>query len=186
MTDKTYIDKFLPIAQQVHDKYGVPIAVSLVQSFLESGAAESKLAKYHNNYFGITAGSSWKGNTVTFRDWYPDPKTGKQIYYDAIFRSYPDILTGWLDYGNLLKNGKYYKDAFNHVDDPVKFVSALVDDNGPKYGTDPKYLQKFAAALERLKQYIPAQLPAPVIAGSSGNILSVILMVGAAAFFFKR
>lgn len=186
MKASDYVNKFIEPARQVQEKYGVPVAVSLVQSFLESGAGESALAKDHNNYFGITAGS-WKGKTAVFKDWYIDKKTGQKVYYDIAFRSYPSIEAGWLDYGNLLKNGKYYKDAFDFVNDPVMFISKLVDESGPKYAQDPNYVKKFSAALQQLKPYIPADIPPPIYASGGGGLIGIVLLIGAAvAMFVKR
>lgn len=67
-TKQEFIDKYKEIAIQQQLKYGVPASITLAQAILESGYGTSKQAKECNNFFGIQAGDSWKGETKNYLD----------------------------------------------------------------------------------------------------------------------
>ena len=65
----TLTQEMIKGAQESEQKYGVPASVTLAQIMQESGGTNkgglSTLAYKYNNLFGVTAGSSWSGQTVT-------------------------------------------------------------------------------------------------------------------------
>ena len=63
-TKQEFIDKYKEIAIQQQLKYGIPASITLSQAILESGYGTSAQAKECNNFFGIQAGDSWKGETI--------------------------------------------------------------------------------------------------------------------------
>lgn len=67
-TKQEFIDKYKEIAIQQQLKYGIPASITLSQAILESGYGTSAQAKECNNFFGIQAGDSWKGETIKYID----------------------------------------------------------------------------------------------------------------------
>ena len=59
-----FYEKYAQLAIDQQIKYGIPASITLQQMALESGHGKSDLAANYNNYFGVKAGSSWKGPTV--------------------------------------------------------------------------------------------------------------------------
>ena len=56
---KDYFEKYTPIAIEHEQKYGIPANITLAQAALESGYGRSKLARAHNNHFGIRTGAKY-------------------------------------------------------------------------------------------------------------------------------
>lgn len=52
---QSFVQKFLPVAQQMESKYGVPAYALLSQMALETGFGTSPMAQNKNNYGGIAA-----------------------------------------------------------------------------------------------------------------------------------
>lgn len=50
---KQYVERYATLAQGEMKKYGIPASITLAQGLLESDAGASKLARDHNNHFGI-------------------------------------------------------------------------------------------------------------------------------------
>lgn len=124
-------DEMIAGAQNTEKKYGVPASVTLAQMIQESSGSYSGgmsgLAYKYNNLFGITAGSSWTGNTVTMSNQNgSDTKT---------YRVYNSIAESIDDHGKLLTNERYTKNTKNAktVDDYVNGVAA------GGYAEDPNY-----------------------------------------------
>ena len=64
MSQQNFYEKYAQLAIDQQIKYGIPASITLQQMALESGHGKSDLAVNYNNYFGVKAGSSWKGPTV--------------------------------------------------------------------------------------------------------------------------
>lgn len=90
-------------AKATESKYGVPASVTLAQVMLESGGTNpgglSGLAYKYNNYFGVTAGSSWDGKTVTMTN-----KAGNDT---KTYRVYDSIVDSFIDHAKVLQNDRY-------------------------------------------------------------------------------
>lgn len=90
-------------AKATESKYGVPASVTLAQVMLESGGTNpgglSGLAYKYNNYFGVTAGSSWDGKTVTMTN-----KAGNDT---KTYRVYDSIVDSFNDHAKVLQNDRY-------------------------------------------------------------------------------
>lgn len=185
MQTDEYIKRFLPDALRIEQNYGVPSGVSLGMSALESGWGVSELSKVYNNYFGMSKGSSWSGQTVARQDWYINAQ-GVKIYYTQYFRVYQSAQDSFNDFGKVIKSG--YPKAFKYSD-PVQFVNSLLtehtwSDGKPKrYADDPEYLKKFSKVYDIIAPYIPA---ARVYAGFGSGILLILLMLGFAVGSKKR
>lgn len=91
-------------------------SITIAQAILESEWGKSDLASKYNNYFGIKADKSWKGQVVSF--------STKENYNDVIkanFRAYTNIYDSIFDHGKFFsENDRYTKngvfDANNYIE----------------------------------------------------------------------
>lgn len=94
MTDKEkYIKKMWLVARTV-SLGGVLPSVLIAQSALESAWGSSNVCQNTNNYFGITKGSDWKGDTYTAGTGY-------------VFRKYRSMRHSVRDYTKLINSQLY-------------------------------------------------------------------------------
>lgn len=126
--------EMITAAQDTEERFGIPASVTLGQLMLESAGSNegglSDLAYKYNNFFGITAGSSWTGETVQM--------TNKDGSDGQTYRVYKSVAASILDHAAVLLNERYTqytKDATT----VEQYVSGIA--NGG-YATDPNYAQK--------------------------------------------
>jgi flagellum-specific peptidoglycan hydrolase FlgJ len=86
--------------------YGTKIfpSVKMAQMIVESGWGETAPVKYANNYFGIKADPSWKGDKIELNT----PKDAKKKNY---FRKYKSALDSIVDHSSFLIDNKRYENA---------------------------------------------------------------------------
>lgn len=77
---------------------GLYTSVMLAQSALESGWGKSELTRKYNNYFGILADSSWKGDRVKFSNGFT-------------YRAYNSVRESIQDYIKFLNDNSRYRKA---------------------------------------------------------------------------
>lgn len=126
--------EMIQAAQQTEQEYGVPASVTLGQLILESSGSYkngmSKLAAEYNNFFGVTAGSSWTGETVQM--------SNSQGQDTQTYRVYSSILDSITDHAKVLCNERY-----TQYTKTAKTVSEYVDGVAKGgYATDPAYASK--------------------------------------------
>lgn len=87
--EQNFLDKFLPVAVSVGEKFGLNPAVILAQAALEGNFGTSFGAKYRKNHFGITASGSpneyWNGEKSESSSsglWFRIYKTDKDGFSD--------------------------------------------------------------------------------------------------------
>src|SRR4029453_16932475 len=97
------------------------------------------------NFFGIKAGESWKGDSVSVKTL--EFEGGVPVPRQAKFRSYESPVDGFRDYVDVLRNNPRYADALNTGSDTKAFATALQRGG---YATDPAYAQKVAAIVQNL------------------------------------
>jgi len=68
-----FIDRFLPLVQDLKQEWGIPISIILGVSILESGSGTSLNAKQLNNFFGITGKNHLKHRRTAYKQ-YATPK----------------------------------------------------------------------------------------------------------------
>lgn len=90
--------------------HGIPPSIILAQSILESGWGESGLSVNANNYFGIKADSSWKGEVYNAdtHEYY----NGQLTFTNADFRAYKTPYGSFKDHSNFLKENPRYSELF--------------------------------------------------------------------------
>lgn len=158
-----FISKYLPYAEQMEQKSGVPALVALAQSALETGWGSVAPG---NMMFGMKAGKSWKGEKQLLRTTeyhstgkvkYPvvirieKLKTGKYKYWiKDWFRKYKSPFYSFLDYARLLNRTRYQK-AFQYKNDPVAFAREIA---AAGYATDPNYFNTLRRIINTIKKKI--------------------------------
>lgn len=117
----SFIEAFKSASIENYKKYGVLPSITIGQAILESDWGESELASKYNNYFGIKADKSWKGDIANY--------TTKENYSDVIkanFRAYPSISASIDDLGNFLsQNSRYTKYGVFIANNYVEQAQAL-------------------------------------------------------------
>jgi flagellum-specific peptidoglycan hydrolase FlgJ len=133
-------------------KHGAPInpAIAAAQAALESNYGNSQLAIEGKNLFGIKAGKSWKGETVSFKTKEFDDAKG-MYETSAAFRKYKTWAHCFEDYGHIIGRLSWYKDAVAAKNDPVGFLLGLAAKPGkePGWATDPRYVEKVLIVAKR-------------------------------------
>jgi flagellum-specific peptidoglycan hydrolase FlgJ len=168
MAKTDFIKLFLPYATYVQSVTDVPASVILAQAGLESGWGASV---YGNNFFGIKAGPSWKGETQLLKTWEcgktgiaakdgikdivisifkpGDPagvcKSGYSYRVYSKFRRYKTVKDGFLDHANFLKTNPRYAKAFNYTHNPKQFAAEVA---AAGYATDPDYKNKLHTIID--------------------------------------
>lgn len=131
------------LAKDIQEKYGIPYQVTLAQACLESGHGESGLTQRGLNCFGIKAGSSYSGRRISMNT--TEHRNGRDQTENANFRAYDSLEGSFEDYAKLLTNSDRYKPAFEHKDDPKRFLEEVIRAG---YATDPKYVTKAEKVLQ--------------------------------------
>lgn len=154
-----FIREYFKFAKQTQQTYNVPLQVTLAQAAVESGYGKHAPG---NNFFGIKAGSSWKGETQLLKTWecgatgdavkdgikdqviavYPpgDPNgvcSGKYSYrVYGKFRKYPTPADSFNDHAKFFIDNKRYAAAFKYSNDPKQFATEIAKAG---YATAPNY-----------------------------------------------
>lgn len=146
-----YIAKAAQAATASKKKYGVPRAVTIAQSILESGWGLSGLTTKYNNYFGIKCGatvSPYQKGCVSLASY--EYVKGKKKKYVSRFRVYSSMEKSFLDHGRLLDYADRYNPAFKYKNDPDKFIRAV---HKAGYATDPNYSTLVINTMKRWNLY---------------------------------
>jgi len=103
-----FIDHYVPLARTLSTEYGIPVAIILGVSTLESGSGTSPNARQLNNFFGVTGKNKLKKRRSVYKQ-YHEPEDS--------FRDFCDILSRKNFYPGLKNNWNYHKwlAAMNHA-----------------------------------------------------------------------
>jgi flagellum-specific peptidoglycan hydrolase FlgJ len=149
----TFIPQIAPHATQACQGTNLFPSLMVAQACLESNYGKSKLSALHHNYFGIKAGTGWKGKTVTYQT--QEFINNKPITVKQPFRSYPSLLAGFADRVNFLQvNKRYTLHGVFKSTSPEEQARCFLKAG---YATDPSYPQKLISIINKyhLKQYDP-------------------------------
>jgi flagellar protein FlgJ len=149
---RKFIDEMLPHAQAAARELGVDARSVIAQAALETGWGSSKPADGQaesNNFFGIKAGSSWQGASVSSDTTeFTDGVAGTER---ARFRAYGSVAENLDDYVRLLRDNPRYSGALNTGDDVRAFAGALQRGG---YATDPAYADKIVSVAAEIDRYV--------------------------------
>ena len=129
-----FVDKLMPYAVKATEGSGMNPLVLLSQAALETGWGEHVKG---NNFYGIKAGGSWRGETEDFAT--HEFLGGKSVSILDTFRAYPSVLESMQDYVSLIQNNERYHKAAKISWDPERYFEEI---QKAGYATDPNYASK--------------------------------------------
>lgn len=139
-----FVRQVLPYAQAAARKLGVSAKAVLAHAALETGWGQHLPGRGDGassfNLFGIKAGSSWTGDSVTVPTLEYDGDVAHRA--QSRFRAYASPEASFEDYAALISSDPRYAEALARGDDVAGFARALQDGG---YATDPDYARKLEA-----------------------------------------
>lgn len=114
--------------------YNYPSAI-IAMACLESGYGKSGLAKNDCNYFGMKAGSNWKGPVATYQTKEQKP-TGEYITITSKFRKYSNMVEGVKGFFDFIGGYARYSNL-KSAKSPYNFLELIRADG---YCTSLKYV----------------------------------------------
>jgi flagellar protein FlgJ len=143
-----------PLLKEAADQLGVSPRILMAQAAIETGWGRSVVG---NNIFGIKAGSSWTGATVTTPT--HEYENGQLVSVTDSFRSYPTLDAAVKDFVSLVSGSSRYQAALGSGDDAASYGRALVAGG---WATDIDYVGKLAsvaASPSATSAFVTAALP---------------------------
>lgn len=148
---QTFINEIAPVICFYANKYGYKYPSAIIaQACCESGYGQSKLATNDYNYFGMKAGSSYKGNTATYKT-KEEYQNGKLTTITAKFRSYNNMNEGVEGYFAFIMGYKRYANL-KTASSAEQYINLLKEDG---WATSSKYVNTLTNILNthELKKY---------------------------------
>lgn len=145
--------KVAPFIRQAAQELGVSPRIILAQTAIETGWGRSVVG---NNLFGIKAGSSWTGATVSAGT--HEYENGQYVSITDNFRAYPSYEASVQDFVSMVKNSPRYQAAIGKGDDAAGYAHALLSGG---WATDIDYvhkLQSVAAGANATAPFAPVSL----------------------------
>ncbi len=135
---KSFVQRFLSIAQAENQKFGIPASIILAQGILQTQAGQNPLAERGNNFFKLRATADWQGKTYR-------AKTG-------VYRAYPSAWAGFRDHSEYLTSGEYRKLTALGSKNYTAWAQAL---EATGFSKESNYAQKLVSIIEteHLAQY---------------------------------
>jgi peptidoglycan hydrolase FlgJ len=145
----SFVQQVMPQARQAAQQLGVDPVGVVAQAALETNWGRSvpcgANGQTSNNLFGIKAGSSWAGPSVTART--QEYSAGNFGSLSDSFRSYSDPGNCFQDYVSLLRSNPRFQNALDTGSNVQAFASALQQGG---YATDPNYARKVTAVASQV------------------------------------
>ena len=159
-TREEFVKKYSPYVNTITKGTGLLTGTVLGQAILESSGnyktggkwlvGGSQLSQDANNYFGIKADPSWKGQVYNIKT--REVVNGKDVYQKDNFRKYnsvEDSIKDHLDF--LLKNSRYRQAGVFNAKTVAEQAAAI---KKAGYATDPNYANAVTQVYESIKSYI--------------------------------
>lgn len=143
MANKAFIDMIGKAAVAEYPRFKILPSLTIAQAILESNWGKSMLSQKAHNYFGMKAGSSWKGATYNSKTQEQTP-AGKAFTINAAFRAYGSVAEGIRGYYVFLQYPRYAN--LKGVTD-YKEACRLIKADG--WATDVKYTDKLIGLIEK-------------------------------------
>jgi flagellar protein FlgJ len=148
-----FIDDILPQASAAARELGVDPRAVIAQAALETGWGTSQPADAtgaSHNLFGIKAGASWRGASVTSDT--TEYVAGAPRTEPGSFRAYGNVAESANDYVRLLRDNSRYAAALDTGANVRAFADGLQRGG---YATDPGYADKLVAIAEQVVERLP-------------------------------
>lgn len=143
MTNKEFIDMIGKAAVAEYERFKILPSLTIAQAILESNWGKSMLSQKAYNYFGMKAGSGWKGATYNAQTQEQTP-AGQVFTINAAFRAYPNVQAGIRGYYVFLQYPRYAN--LKGVTD-YKEACRLIKADG--WATDVSYTDKLVSLIEK-------------------------------------
>lgn len=151
MTNTEFIKKIAVAVKKYAPQYDIKVYSPIIaQAILESAFGKSKLAEY-NNFFGLKAGSSYKGKTVDFNT--KEEINGKTVTIKDSFRAFGSLTAGVKGYFDFINTSRY--SALKGETSPEKYLEKI---KAAGYATASNYVPSLVAVIDKydLRQYDPS------------------------------
>lgn len=151
--EKKFIEKIYKSIEKYAPKYNIKVYSPIIaQAILESKWGCSKLAIEHNNFFGLKAGSQYKGSTVEYET--KEEIKGKKITIKDSFRSYKTVDAGIKGYFDFINTTRYQN--LKGITSPKQYIENIKSDG---YATASNYVDCLMAIISGycLTDYDPIQ-----------------------------
>lgn len=133
---KIFIKEIAKYVQKYAPQYEIKVCSPIIaQAILESGWGKSSLAAKYHNYFGLKAGTLWKGKTVNMRTG-EEYSPGVHTTISAYFRVYNSMEEGIKGYFEFIQLARYSN--LKGIRDPKKYLETIKADG---YATSSKYVE---------------------------------------------
>jgi flagellar protein FlgJ len=142
-----------PLLREAGSRLGVSPRLLLAQAALETGWGRSVVG---NNIFGIKAGSSWTGPSVTAAT--HEYENGQRVAIRDAFRAYPSLEAAVHDFVALVSGSPRYRAALGAGDDAAGYARALLDGG---WATDVDYVRKLETTAA--SRSVTATFPGPPV-----------------------
>ena len=129
--------------------YGLPADVVLTQAGLESAWGK---AVYGNNFFGIKANPSWKGQTQLLGT--SEFVGGKYVRVKRAFRKYSTPEESFVDYCKFIVGNRRYNTAVAKYKASGDSEQYCRDIAAAGYATAPDYATKLINTLRSVRKYM--------------------------------
>jgi flagellar protein FlgJ len=143
-----FVASLLPKAISAAESLDIKPEFIVAQAALETGWGQHVMhtgnGDNSHNLFGIKAGSSWQGETMSLDSLEVERGVARQV--TSQFRVYPDYETAFADYAKLISENDRYQ-AVPGSQDIETFASGLAEGG---YATDPNYAAKVTRVMGEL------------------------------------
>ena len=144
-TDKSFLEKFKPMAIKDMQETGILASLTGAQAFIESSKGNSGLTTKANNLFGIKG--FFNGQSV--RMWTTEYRNGVARRELADFRKYPSWQESINDHSSLFNRLARYKNLRGETD----YVKACNNVAADGYATSPTYATTLLEKINLFKLY---------------------------------
>ena len=144
-----FVRTLWPQAEAAAQQLGVQPLSVVAQAALESNwgrsMPKSSSGTSSNNLFGVKAGSSWGGDSLTAAT--QEFAGGGMVSAHSPFRAYPSAQAALQDYVATLKGNPRFSSALGAGSDVAAFANALQKGG---YATDPNYAAKVTSVAQQV------------------------------------
>lgn len=130
-----FIELIAPAVCALAPQYGIKVASPIIaQAICESGWGETTLASQYHNYFGMKAGSDWKGRRVNMATM-EEYTVGTLTQINDDFRAFDSVEEGVRAYFEFIQYPRYSN--LKGVTDPYQYLVNIKNDG---YATASNYV----------------------------------------------
>lgn len=143
MTNEEFMESIGKAAVAEYKRFRILPSLTVAQAILESNWGRSMLSQKAHNYFGMKAGSDWKGATYSAKT-QEQTQAGKPFTINADFRAYGSMEEGIRGYYVFLRYPRYQN--LKGVTDYCEACRLIKADG---WATDIKYTDKLISLIEK-------------------------------------